>query len=88
MRAAGHSRFLAALGMTGACSEYFMRFATLTTWNENVHGAETGNHKGCPYDRYVGVYFCGNDRLLRELREGLKSREFGVSRHGFPPSRE
>ena len=28
-----------------------MRVATLTTWNENVRGAEKGNHKGCPYGK-------------------------------------
>ena len=26
-------------------SEYLMRVATLTTWNENMCGAETGDHK-------------------------------------------
>ena len=26
-------------------SEYFMRVATLTTWDENVRGAEAGDHK-------------------------------------------
>ena len=43
-------------------SEYFMRVATLTTCNENVREAETGNHKGCPYDGIVGAYFRSNDR--------------------------
>ena len=30
-------------------------------------GAErrTGNHKGCPYDRFAGVYFQRNDRGVR-----------------------
>ena len=37
-----------------------MRVATLTTWNENVRGAETGDHKGRPYNRFVGVYFRSN----------------------------
>ena len=31
-----------------------MRVATLTTWNENVRRAETGNHKGCPYGKVGG----------------------------------
>ena len=25
--------------------------------DENVCGAEVGNHKGCPYDGFVGAYF-------------------------------
>ena len=33
-----HFGFLATLGMTGG-SEYFMRVATLTTWNENGVGS-------------------------------------------------
>ena len=36
-----------------------MRVATLTTWIENVRGAEKGNHKGCPYDRSDGAIFRG-----------------------------
>ena len=40
-----------------------MRVATLTTWNENMRGAETGDHKGRPYNRFVGVYFLSNDML-------------------------
>ena len=34
-----------------------MRVATLTTWNEKGCGAEAGNHKGCPYNGFVGGYF-------------------------------
>ena len=33
-----------------------------TPWDENVCGAEAGNHKGCPYNGFVGVYFQSNDR--------------------------
>ena len=42
-------------------SEYLMRVATLTTWNENARGAEIGDHKGRPYDEIVGAYFRSND---------------------------
>ena len=38
-------------------SEYFTGVATLTARNEDEGGAETGNHKGCPYDRFAGGYF-------------------------------
>ena len=38
-----------------------MKIATFTTWNENVGGTETGNHKGCPYDGLAGGYFQRND---------------------------
>ena len=34
-----------------------MRVATLTTCNENVREAETGNHKGCPYEWFAGRLF-------------------------------
>ena len=34
-----------------------MRVATLTTWNENMRVAETGDHKGRPYDGIVGGIF-------------------------------
>ena len=34
-----------------------MRVATLTTWNENGLVTGTGNHKGCPYNRFAGAYF-------------------------------
>ena len=37
-----------------------MRVGTLTTWNENGCGREAGNHKGCPYNGFVGVYFRSN----------------------------
>ena len=37
-----------------------MRVATLTTCNENMCGVETGDHKGRPYNRFVGVYFRSN----------------------------
>ena len=42
-------------------SEYLMRVATLTTCNENMREAKTGDHKGRPYDGIVGVYFRSND---------------------------
>ena len=31
--------------------------AACTTSNENVCGAEAGNHKGCPYSGFAGTYF-------------------------------
>ena len=49
-------------------SEYVMWVATLTTWNENGCGREAGNHKGCPYDGFVGVYFRRNDRFRSKAR--------------------
>ena len=32
----------------------------LHTSDENVCGAKAGNHKGCPYNGFVGVYFHTN----------------------------
>ena len=46
-----------------ARSEYLMRVTTLTTCNENMREAKTGDHKGRPYDGIVGVYFRSNDRV-------------------------
>ena len=46
-------RILATLGIS---HEGF----TLTTCNENMRGVETGDHKGRPYNRFVGVYFRSN----------------------------
>ena len=37
-----------------------MRAVTLTTWNENMHAAEQGDHKGRLYDMPVGAYFRSN----------------------------
>ena len=36
-------------------------------------GAErrTGNHKGCPYDRFAGAYFHTNDRETRPIIAGI-----------------
>ena len=34
--------------------------AACTTSNENVCGAEAGNHKGCPYSGFAGTYFHTN----------------------------
>ena len=31
-----------------------------TPWDENVCGAEAGNHKGCPYNGPAGAYFHSN----------------------------
>ena len=39
-----------------------MRVVTLTTWNENAGGVETGDHKGRPYKKVDGGYFQRNDR--------------------------
>ena len=39
------------------------RHGACTISNENVRGAEAGNHKGCPYNGSVRAYFQGNDRL-------------------------
>ncbi len=38
----------------GSSREYFMKVATLTTWNEHVLTQKKGNHKGCPYDGLAG----------------------------------
>ena len=46
--------------LQGGSSEYLMRGGTLTTWNEKGCGPEAGNHKGCPYNGFVGVYFRSN----------------------------
>ena len=41
--------------------ESFMQPCNCTPWDEHVCGAEAGNHKGCPYNGFVGVYFRTND---------------------------
>ena len=49
-------------GWSGLFSEEsFMQPCSLHTSDENVCGAEAGNHKGCPYNGFVGVYFRTND---------------------------
>ena len=53
----------------GSSREYFMKVATLTTWNENVLTQKKGNHKGCPYGRLAGGYSLGNDRMRGVLGE-------------------
>ena len=52
-------------------SEYLMRVTTLTTCNENMREAKTGDHKGRPYDGIVGAYFRSNDRLLYQFRKDI-----------------
>ena len=41
--------------------ESFMQPCGCTPWDENVCGAEAGNHKGCPYNGPAGAYFRTND---------------------------
>ena len=41
--------------------------STLAAYNENVCWAETGDHKGRPYDGLVVVYFRSNDREGRPI---------------------
>ena len=57
MRLVGHSRFLSALGMTGGCSEYFMKVVPLTTWNEKGGSRTKGGFETRPYDRLMGSIF-------------------------------
>ena len=57
----GGSRIALTGGWPGVLSEEsFMQFCGCTPWDENVCGAEAGNHKGCPYNGFVGVYFRSN----------------------------
>ena len=57
----GDSRIAPTGGWPGVFSEEsFMQPCGCTPWDENVCGAEAGNHKGCPYNGFVGVYFRTN----------------------------
>ena len=57
----GDSRIAPTGGWPGVFSEEsFMQFCGCTPWDENVCGAEAGNHKGCPYNGFAGAYFRSN----------------------------
>ena len=48
-------RFLAALGITMALWRPYKEMKMAVA-------PGTGNHKGCPYNRFAGGYFHSNDR--------------------------
>ena len=57
----GDSRIAPTGGWPGVFSEEsFMQPCGCTPWDENVCGAEAGNHKGCPYNGFAGSYFRSN----------------------------
>ena len=45
--------------------------AKATRGDENGLAPGTGNHKGCPYNRFAGAYFHSNDGTARALEMRL-----------------
>ena len=59
--------------MTGARSEYLMRVATFSTWNESMREAETGDSRIAPTRGLPGVVFVamGVERRMGNHKEAV-----------------